>query len=375
MKICINALAASLGGGFTYITNILPFLNTGQASKHTYVLLVAGGQLQDEVLPENVKLVEVRIPLGMKILRVMYEQLVMPILLGMWRVDLLFSPQDMTTLLAPCRVVLAMRNPNLYTKLSNDWTLKEKIHFYVLSIFARLSKLKARWIIFVSEDSRQWISKAINIPLSSSVTVHHGIDLSFISRQPTVDVRKEYGLTRPFILSVSTIYPYKNYIRLIQAYHKLLAEDFPYDLVIVGKNMADQYFSDMQDMVQSLQLSQRVHLVGGVKYSHVFSFYRDAEVFVFPSFLETFGHPLLEAMALDVPVIASKMGVFEEIAAAAAVYCDPFDVDDMARQILNVVSDKTMQSNLVAAGKRRRELFSWEKTVKETVAVFEKAHI
>lgn len=371
MKICINALAASLGGGFTYVANMVPNLGLPPGERHTFILLLARGFQGTPSVPDNVRCVYVRIPFGNTVLRVAYEQFLLPLFLFFWRVDLLFSPQDMTTLAAPCKVVLAMRNPNLYTRLKQGWRPKDALRILVLGVLARLSFYRASRTIFVSEDSRQWISKNVNFPLKKSVVVHHGIDLDAIAQQPQMDVKAQYDIKRPYILSVSTVYRYKNYVRLIEAYAELCRDIETHDLVIVGKNVDPPYFEQMQQKVESLEMSDRIFLIQGVDYRYVFSFYRQADLFVFPSYLETFGHPLLEAMALDVPVVAADIGVFREIAGSAALFFDPFDCRDMAQKMCLVLQNEEIRQDLILEGMRQRKLFSWLKTAQETIAVFD----
>ena len=371
MTICINALSASLGGGITYIANLAPILNTPPGDKHTFILLLAKGQTTDLSLPSNVRCLHVYIPFGNSILRVVYEQLVLPFLLFFWQVDLLFTPQDMVTLFSPCPVVIALRNPNLYTRLKQGWRGKDALRIAILGVLARISVWKAQRVIFVSKDSRQWISQNINLSLNKSVVVYHGIDPDIFSKQDVIDVKKKYNLVQPFILSVSTIYRYKNFVRLIEAYDQLCQIGCQHDLVIVGKNLDPPYWGIMKKKVQDLNLETRVHLIGGVEYRCVFSFFQNADVFVFPSYLETFGHPLLEAMALGVPVIASDIQVFREIAGDAALYFDPYDVDHIASVLWDVLNDSKQKEVLRAEGVSRLKQFSWQKTVQETLQVFD----
>ena len=93
----------------------------------------------------------------------------------------------------------------------------------------------------------------------------------------------------------------------------------------------------------------RIHVVGNVPYAEVPAWYRGASLFVFPSYLETFGHPLLEAMAADVPVLAADIAVSREVAGDAARYFDPTDVDALAREMARGVDDDALRSRLVAS--------------------------
>jgi glycosyltransferase involved in cell wall biosynthesis len=107
-------------------------------------------------------------------------------------------------------------------------------------------------------------------------------------------------------------------------------------------------------------LAKQIHLVGAVPYEEVLSYYRDAVLFVFPSYLETFGHPLLEAMAADLPVVAADIPVFREIAGDAALYVDPFDAEAIADGMERVLSDPDLGAGLVESARQRANDFTWK---------------
>ena len=100
--------------------------------------------------------------------------------------------------------------------------------------------------------------------------------------------------------------------------------------------------------------------------------YRSASCFVFPSFYESFGFPPLEAMACGCPVVVSNAGSLPEICGDAAVYCDPFNANDIAEKIMLVITNETLQEELRQKGMAQAKKFSWERCARETFAVIEK---
>jgi glycosyltransferase involved in cell wall biosynthesis len=117
-------------------------------------------------------------------------------------------------------------------------------------------------------------------------------------------------------------------------------------------------------------LAERIHILGEVPYADVRSYYAGATLFVFPSYLETFGHPLIEAMATRVPVVASGMPVFREIAGDAALYADPHDKGSISRA-MEAALEPSRREELVGLGAERVRKYTWESTVERLLRLFE----
>ena len=103
--------------------------------------------------------------------------------------------------------------------------------------------------------------------------------------------------------------------------------------------------------------------------------YRRALVFVYPSLYEGFGIPILEAFACQCPIALSQASCFPEIAEKAAAYFDPYSVESIANTLLQVIKDKEMRTQLIAAGKKRLYLYSWDKAAQQTEEVYNKIMI
>jgi glycosyltransferase involved in cell wall biosynthesis len=280
--------------------------------------------------------------------------------------DLYFSVGEYSPLRMPCPVVAAFRNPNVFTKLDQGWPLYQRIRLAVLRGLSWLSAKRDDRIMFVSQDSANWIGDVMGMPESKRVVVHHGIDSkAFLG---DVDGPREEGV----ILSVSSVYRYKNYVRLIEAYAQLARSrpETP-DLVIVGDDQDSVY---QQQMVEAREatgdLAEKIHLVGAVAYEQVKEYYQNASLFVFPSYLETFGHPLLEAMGCDVPVVAADIPVFREIAQDAVLYADPYKVESIAAAMEDGLASQSHRQAMVERGRKRVEHFTWERSTNRLLSVF-----
>jgi glycosyltransferase involved in cell wall biosynthesis len=224
-------------------------------------------------------------------------------------------------------------------------------------------------VVFVSRDSAHWIGDAVALPEPKRAVIHHGIDAQRFAQVPRRQVHP-----RPYVLSVSSIYRYKNFVRLIEAWAALAArrEGVP-DLVIVGDDMDPDYSRRMEASRRATgALAERIRFAGEVPYAEIPSWYAGAELFAFPSYLETFGHPLLEAMVSGVPVVCADIPVSREIAGEAALYADPHDPAALARALETALFTPDVREALIERGRKRAEAFRWEDSARRYLELFER---
>jgi len=365
-RIIIDVSMARGGGGFTYAVNVIPVLARRMPSAEFLVFLRS--KRIAESLPASKNLTVHLLPDAGFGERMRFLTFTAPRLSKKWRADLYYSASELSPFVSSCAKVAAFRNPNLFTDLHLDWPLFQRLRLRVLRSLAAQSARTCSRILFVSHDSASWIGDVLGIPTAKRVVVPHGIDKDLWSK-PTGPSPFERG----FILSVSSIYRYKNFVRLIEAWTKVAERwsGVP-DLVIVGDDQDPEYGRDMlAARSRAGALAPRIHIVGEVPYADIARYYRHASAFVFPSYLETFGHPLLEAMAAGIPVIASDLGVFQEVGGDAAVYFSPHDTDSMASSIESVLRDPGKQRDLTAKGFGRVAEYSWDRTVDRMIDMFD----
>jgi glycosyltransferase involved in cell wall biosynthesis len=355
------------GGGFTYLVNVVPTL--ARLAPDDRFLVAVGDQRVAEAIPPA-RNVEVRFlgQLGLKQrLRFSYREASR--LADEWGADVYFSAGETAPVDAPCPTIASFRNPNVFAfGRGQNLTLRQRARLWALHGLARLSASRCDRVMFVSEDSAQWIGDGIGLPQRKRSVIHHGIDPS---PWRGAAAPAEPG-DRSYILSVSSIYPYKNFVRLIGAYAEL-AERRPEvpDLVIIGDDQDPAYSSAMERARERTgDVAEAIHILGKVPYAEIPEWYRGAALFVFPSFLETFGHPLLEAMASEVPLVAADIPVFREVAADAAFYADPFDSSSLASAMEAALFQPGAAEVLVKRGRERLRSFTWSRTARRLLALF-----
>lgn len=177
------------------------------------------------------------------------------------------------------------------------------------------------------------------------------------------------GAIKPFILHVGSPFPHKNLDRLISAFDEVKKTQPKLQLVLPGA-MKDQFRKDMEKWLSESTNKADILTPGYVNDAELKWLYTNAELYVLPSLSEGFGLPGLEAMAHDCPVIASDNTCLPEIYGSAALYFDPFEVQEIATKIEKVLVAKKIQKKLVSNGKTQLAKYSWEKTAKETLEAY-----
>jgi glycosyltransferase involved in cell wall biosynthesis len=183
-------------------------------------------------------------------------------------------------------------------------------------------------------------------------------------------LRARFGLERPFVLTVGDLQPRKNQIGLVRAFGELLrgSPHLPHALVLAGK---ETWFSpQVRAEIARCGLAGRVLVTGFVSEDELVDLYNAADLFVFPSFYEGFGLPVIEAMACGRAVISSNAASLPEVADAAGILVDPEDAGELVRAMRDVLVDAELRERLERLGLQRARYFSWLETARKTLDVY-----
>lgn len=189
-----------------------------------------------------------------------------------------------------------------------------------------------------------------------------GVDAGAAGAREQAGVRHRYGLTGEYLLWTGTIEPRKNLPRLLEAFRSL---DTDLQLVLAGP---EGWNEDLGKLVEDL--GARVRRLGFVPYTDLAPLYAGARAFCFPSLLEGFGFPVLEAMVQGTPVVTSRGTSTEEIAGEAAVLVDPRDVSSIAQGLRRVLEDANLAEKLGKAGAERASTYTWRATATALTDVY-----
>jgi glycosyltransferase involved in cell wall biosynthesis len=228
-------------------------------------------------------------------------------------------------------------------------------------------------VLTPSEFSRRAILRHYPIDDDKVVVVPNAVSSAFrpMERQvAAITVEKKYQIPGPFVLTVGDLQPRKNHLGLLRAFEEVLRThpNLPHRLVFVGKET--WYSKELHRAVDRSAVAERVHFTGFVEDEDLVHFYGACELFVFPSFYEGFGLPILEAMACGRAVASSSLTAMPEVADAAGILFDPHSTAEMVRAISDVLVDPELRVRLERLGTHRATQFSWEQAAQRTLDVY-----
>jgi glycosyltransferase involved in cell wall biosynthesis len=229
-------------------------------------------------------------------------------------------------------------------------------------------------IVTVSHSARRDLLRLHAIDASRVSVVHEAAAQRFqplTNRALLDDVRRRYRLPQRFVLYVGTIEPRKNLTRLLQAFAAARKQGMPHDLVCAGPYGWSS--RNLTDVIDRLGLRHVVHFTGYVPVKDLPAIYNLGEIFAFPSVYEGFGLPVVEAMACGTPVVTANTSSLGEIASGAAETIDPYDVGALSSAFVRLAGDAAWRRELAERGLARARQFSWARTAREMLAVYQHA--
>ena len=237
---------------------------------------------------------------------------------------------------------------------------------------ARTVQLAAR-VITVSEFSRDAILRAYPISPDKVRVVPNAASSEFrvVSRgRASQAVLDRFGIRTPFVFSVGDLQPRKNHIGLISAFAAMLAAhpELPQHLVLTGQNT--WFTPRVQAAAQASGVADRIHFTGFVSDSDLVHLYNASDCFVFPSFYEGFGLPILEAMACGRAVACSSTSAMPEVADGAGLLFDPRNPASISRAMTDILLDSELRERMENRGLKRAGHFSWRKSAEATLAIY-----
>jgi len=232
---------------------------------------------------------------------------------------------------------------------------------------------RAARVITGSEFSRDSIADAYGLDPSQIAVVPNAASPIFRPIAPAAAAARvlaRFGISTPFLLSVGDLQPRKNLSGLIRAFTDMLqaSPGLPHHLVVAGK--PTWFAPHVHTAARESGVAERIHFTGFVSDDDLLSLYNACQVFVFPSFYEGFGLPVLEAMACGRAVACSNTSAFPEVADSAALLFDPRSTREMARAMLDLVLDAELRARMERLGSSRAAQFSWRKTAEQTLEVY-----
>lgn len=327
-----------------------------------------------ETIPGNIEIVKLPgVPIN-KALRVLYQQTIYPLYINKHRFDAFFATATITPLSILSPVVLSVQFIQFY-KMPQAYKFLRKAY---LRLMLLLSIRKAKKVIIFTRQSKNDLIQYTGAPPGKVFVIPHSLSEEIIknSRLPDGSVERGDGFKftggRPYILYVSSTYGYKNHILLVKAFSLLKKRQvWPHVLLLVGDEI-DVPFERIRAIAKEFNVLDDVILTGRLEHRVTAAIYLSADLAVFPSTYETFGYPVLEAMACRCPVVSSNTGIGAE-AEDAAVMVDPINEHSIAAGMEKVLTDNDLRKKLIVKGQQLASNFTWEITARRTLEVLEVA--
>jgi len=369
MRLFINGLAASAGGGLTYLRNVIPQL-AHRTDTRTTVWLSAPLRHEFADLP-NISFISAGDDAG-ALRRFIHEQTALPKLIRSSGAQVLLSAGNFALCNCPVPQILLSRN-SLYTsadflrdvRLRGDYAIW--IDTLIKSWLARQSIGLATLTVAPSEafavELSQWSGKKV-------LSLHHGFDPAAFTSDTTslphtAQLQLQQARDSFRLLFVSHYNYYRNFEMLIRAIPILSARlNRKVRLFLTcqlksGANPGAYQTDSAAALANTLRQSGEIVELGAIPYRSLHHLYRACHVYVTPAYAESFAHPLVEAMSMGLPVVASDLPVHREICGGAALYFPRFSPTELAEQILQVQKSPALAEKMSSQGLRRSRDFSW----------------
>ncbi|MGH2443300.1 MAG: glycosyltransferase family 4 protein [Chloroflexota bacterium] len=357
--------AAGIG---RYTRELLRSLSAGDDEFRYHAFSCSGGAIAGGLPPLNGKVRHRAVPVSDRVMNAIWHRAHLPVPAQLFtgRFDLFHSP-DFT--LPP-----VLNRPTILTVhdlgfLRSPGTAYPTLRAYLQrTVPASISR--ATRVIAVSENTRRDLMELLNVPPERVSVIYEGVGSDF---HPPYDLSlaektlHRYGIQGPYILSVGTLEPRKNYQRLLEAYALLRRRGVEHRLVIAGR--PGWMFQPVLQRLDDLGLRAYTSIIEPNDEALV-DLYGMADAFVYPSLYEGFGIPPLEALACGAPAAVAGTSSLPEVVGDAALTFDPLDVDSMAGALEALLVDKGLAARLRAAGPQRAANFSWESAALQTTALY-----
>ncbi len=357
----------TLRGTDRYITEILHQLSTMDKTNQYFIFYAHWQRFAQPLKASNFQFIQMSPPKG-TLLKAFWQALIFPKVVKKYNLNVLHYTNPIPILKRHCPIVVTIHDLAEFIQPTKYGALKS----YVKRLFVLLCIKKANFIITVSDTTKRAILDLLDYtPESIDVT------LEGISQNLSVDnndgeyIFEKYHIPRNYILYVGVIEKTKQVESIVKAFSRLddsLQRN--YAIVIAG-NKGNAY-EEVKATIRNCELEKKVFFLGYVQDNDLKYLYKKAKVFVFPSLIEGFGLPVLEAMGHGIPVIASDIPVISEVVGDAAVLVDPYDITALRDAMSKILLDEELRNSLITKSLERIKDFSWENTARKTLEIYRK---
>jgi glycosyltransferase involved in cell wall biosynthesis len=251
------------------------------------------------------------------------------------------------------------------------YSFNRKLKVYLARFFNKKSILEADAVITISKFSKQEIVNTFNIREDKVHVIYSGPGcVNPVPHNGEEILRNTYQLANNYILFVSTIEPRKNLLNLVKTF-EILKDRYHIDedLVVIGRNGWD--YQNTLNYIDASPWRRKIHLLGFVPDSDLGCFYRNASLFVYPSFMEGFGIPPLEAMTYGCPTLTTNTSSLPEVMQFPEMMFDPYNVEEIVDKCQRILTDPIARKDNIQKARVNTRRFSWQKSAEKMIAIYD----
>ncbi len=361
MRIGVNLLFLyEITGIGVYAKNILE--NLGKIDKNNQYIIFVNSETKNDVFYsfQNFKYVELPFKASNRLIRIFFEQIVLPFLCLRYKITVLFNPSIFNPFLCFCKKIIVFHDFDfLYDKKKSfkNFYLKLNLH----------SAFKSQKIVTISNYIKNETISRYPFLVSKVNMIYNGLPKinNFFLQNITNDT---FNIEKPYIFYIGLILPRKNIENLIRAFKIFSEKHKNFNLVLAGRIVEGN--NNVEKVIEELQLKNKIKFIGYVQEKEKVLLYTHSMCLAFLSIREGFGLPILEAQSLGVPVLASNMTSLPEVGGDGALYVDPYNVEEIAKKMEEIVFNEKLRKKLIQKGYENIKRFSWEKSANELLNLF-----
>ena len=354
-------------GPGAYVWNILPEI-ISQSKNDEFYIFTNSKNIDYIPKAENVKLIVNKLSVKFKVLRIIHEQIFIPICFYFYGLSFVHFMGNNISFILKNKSILTVLD--LMWKYYLDYGVKS-LRYKYMGITAPRSIKNAKGIITISKFiSDEIYEKKIRFketyPVLLAPCISNSNDENSISEE-IKSISKN-----PFIYTVTTSMPHKNLIVLLKAF-KLIRKNEKINLkLIVSGQLKGDFKNKTFEFIKNNNLEKEIFITGFVSESDKNFLYKNSLMVVYPSLYEGFGLPVLEAMVFNSPVITSMAASLPEVGRQACLYFNPNSATELSEKILLLYNDDDLRKKLIEKDKENLKHFSWKHTAKQTIDVYQK---
>ena len=334
--------------------------------ENEYYILVAPGEDRCLQASDNVHIVEIKCPTYP-----LWEQVALPSAIREIKPDIIHCTSNTAPLFCPAPLVLTLHDIIFLEKRAhNNKSMYQNMGWYYRRFVVPRVLAKCKQIITVSQFECNRIRETLHLPEEQIIAIHNGFSNRFHPLKETYTVTKKYIPAKEYLFFLGNTDPKKNTPCTLKAY-SIYVKQSSNPLPLLIADLKEEVIHQILKQEGIEEIKPMLYSPGYITHSDLPAIYNGAKIFIYTSLRESFGIPLLEAMACGTPVVTSNTSAIPEVAGEGAILVDPTDADAIAAQILKLEQDAGYREQQIAYGLERTKQFSWQHTAEQLLKVYQ----